>query len=370
MAEATQPNGDSLAILYVGLDNGTSRQRCLALRRCGHRVDFVNPYATVEESNWLGPLAFKFGFLGFEASINKHVLAAVGDRNFDVIWVDGGHAVGRTLALELKARCRFLMVHNLDNPFIAGERVRWRLLLGALPVYDLFVTPRDSTRITALARGAKRAIVVWQAADEIVHRRRELSAEEGRLYSSDVVFVGTWMPGRDDFVKTLTARGVPVRIFGPRWEKAPGYADLAAVITRGAQDDDSYAKAISGAKIALCLLNSENEDIHTTRSLEIPAIGAVLCAPRTSDHEILYRDGIEACFFDNADECADLCLSLLRDGERRKAMAAAGHARALRNGRFNQAMAEEILSALQSPDESGFPGDNPIGSRDGGSQLR
>lgn len=336
----------SLNLLYIGANDGTSRHRFLALQRCGHVVDLVDPHIDIKGVNWFGPLASKYGFLGFEAWINRHVLTAIGKKHFDVIWVDGGRAIGKNLALELKKRCRFLIVHNLDNPFVEEDVMRWRLLLDALPVYDLFATPRSSSRAAALARGVKRAAVVWQAADEIVHRHRDLTEGERRAFSSDVVFVGTWMRGRGSFMKGLMDRGVSLRIFGPRWEKAPEYSSLGRCVTTGMQNDVSYVKAISGAKVALCLLNFDNEDLHTTRSLEIPAIGTVLCAPHTRDHELLYSDGTEACFFKNADECADLCLSLLRDDERRRAMASAGHARALKNGRFNEAMVGEILAAV------------------------
>jgi spore maturation protein CgeB len=113
-------------------------------------------------------------------------------------------------------------------------------------------------------------------------------------------------------------------------------------------DDDAYPKAISGAKVALALLSIGNKDLHTTRSLEIPSIGTVLCAPRTSDHEALYSDGQEACFFRDANECADICLSLIADNARRELIAAAGHARVLRNRNFNEPIATEILSALSS----------------------
>ncbi len=335
-------------MLYIGINDGTSRHRFLALQRCGHKVDLVNPY-DIKGMNRLGPLASKFGFMGLETRINEHVLSLIGKKTFDVIWVDGGLLVGKTLALELKARCRFLIAHNLDNPFGNGEAQRWRLLLHALPVYDLFVTPRSSTQATALARGARRASVVWQAADEIIHQKCDLTAAEKRLFSSEVVFVGTWMRERGSFMKRLQDRGVPLRIFGPRWEKAPEYQSLAPMITGGTQDDYSYVKAISGAKIALCQLNADNRDLHTTRSLEIPSIGTLLCAPHTTDHELLYRRDIEACFFRDAEECADLCLSLLNDDERRSAIAAAGHARALRNGRFNEKMMQEILSACVVP---------------------
>ncbi len=46
----------------------------------------------------------------------------------------------------------------------------------------------------------------------------------------------------------------------------------------------------------------------------------------------MYVDGEEAVFFDDADECADRCLELLKEPERIAAIAAAGRRRVLENG--------------------------------------
>jgi spore maturation protein CgeB len=337
-----------LKMLYVGPNNGTSRHRFRALQRLGHDVQLVDPFGAINEPAFLSAWGFKMGYFGLEARITRHVLGLVHDPHFDVVWVDNGETVGKRLASELKTRCDRIVNHNLDNPFTGRDGIRWRLFLSALPVYDLFVTPRQSSRIAALSAGAPRAIEMMQSADEEVHRHRTLTSEEQATLGSEVVFVGTWMPERGPFMKRLVERGVPVRIFGPRWKKAVEYEVLGPFVTAVSMNDENYAKAISGTKIALGLLSSGNNDLHTTRSLEIPAIGAPFCAPRTTDHNLLYEDRKEAVFFDSADECADLCLALLKDDARRQAIGAAGHARAVRNGRFNERICQDILDALYS----------------------
>lgn len=335
------------SILYVGPHDGTSRHRYEALKRLGHRVEIVDPFRAIAGSTFWPAYGFKAGYFGLDGRITRHVLSQISDRTYDVVWVDNGETVGKRLVAALKKRSGHILNHNLDNPFTGRDGLRWRLFLAALPLYDLFVTPRRSSQEAALAAGVPRVVVMMQTADEVVHRRVDLDEAERRQYGSEVVFAGTWMPERGPFLKRLVDRGVPLRIFGPRWNKAPEHAALAPVITSVGLDDVSYVKVISGAKIAIGLLSTGNGDVHTTRSLEIPAIGTPFCAPRTADHEALYEDGREALLFGGPDECADLCLALLRDDPRRLALGAAGHARALRNGRFNERICRDILQALE-----------------------
>jgi spore maturation protein CgeB len=289
---------------------------------------------------------FKTGYFGLERLISDYVLDAVGSDTFDVIWVDNGETIGKKLAAELRLRCKSIVNHNLDNPFNGRDGRRWRLFHQALPVYDLFVAPRSSSRDDALARGAARSIAVNFSADESVHRRVTLTDQDYGDFVSEVAFVGTWMPERGPFLKRVIERGVPLRIFGPRWNKAPERASLEPFVRCYSLNDNDYVKAISGAKIAIGLLSKGNLDLHTTRSLEIPAIGALFCAPRTIEHQMLYVDGEEAVFFDDADECAEACLALLADESRRRNISEAGHARALRNNFFNERICADILSAL------------------------
>jgi spore maturation protein CgeB len=333
-------------ILYIGPDTGTSRQRFLALQRLGHTIKLVDTFQAFGGVGTLMTWGFRTGYLGLEHLITKFTLQRLGNEMFDVVWVDNGETIGRRLAGELKKHARFILNHNLDNPFTARDGHRWRLFHQALPHYDLFATPRASTRDAALAHGATRAIAVKFTADEVVHRPIILSDADRTSFGSEVAFVGTWMPERGPFLKRILDRGVPLRIFGPRWDKAPEYAALSPFLTCRPLSDDDYVKAVAGSKIAIGLLSLGNEDLHTTRSLEIPAIGSLLCAPRTSVHTELYLDRKEAVFFETTDECADACINLLADEDRLKSISAAGYARNMQNNWFNERLCADLLTAL------------------------
>jgi spore maturation protein CgeB len=116
----------------------------------------------------------------------------------------------------------------------------------------------------------------------------------------------------------------------------------------GLTNDMSYSAAILAAKICLGLLSKRNRDLHTERSLEIPAMGGLLCAQRTSEHLALYEEGVDAVFWNDAAECAEICKDLLADEKRRREISRRGHERALRNNYFNQPVLASILEAAMA----------------------
>ena len=303
-----------LEILYIGPNDGTCRQRFEALRRLGHSVFMVDPFDAVSCNRYVRSWIFHTGALGCERPVQSFVSSRVRDKQFDLALVDSGELIGPTLVQQLQHHARAVINYNQDNPYVAKRR--FRLFRKALPVYDLIVTPRDSSAEAARAAGARNVLRVMQAADEIVHRPRKLSANDRAVFGSDVVFVGAWMPERGPFLQKLVKCGVPLRIFGPRWDRSREFATLKPYTQVAALGDEEYVKAVAGAKIALGLLSKDNLDSHTTRSLEIPAIGTLFCAQRTQEHLAMYRDGEEAIFWDSPEECARLCLDLLRDPEK------------------------------------------------------
>jgi spore maturation protein CgeB len=85
----------------------------------------------------------------------------------------------------------------------------------------------------------------------------------------------------------------------------------------GIYDDQSYLAAILASKICLGLVSKANRDLHIRRSIEILTLGSLLCAERTTEHMELYEDGIEAVFWNSAEECAEKYRELLTDDEKR-----------------------------------------------------
>jgi len=340
---------DRLSILYLGVDRGTSRHRLNSLRRLGHSVCVVDP----ESLLWYQAAVdywIRHGsgiFIG--GSARRRVLSALGSREFDLAFVNGGALVDRALATELKRRCAAVVNYNNDDPFGRRDGGKWRLYLKALPVYDLAIVVRECNVGEARAAGARDVLRVYMSADEVAHSPRPLTEEDRYKWGSSVAFIGTWMPERGRFLARLIELGVPLAIFGDRWHKAPEWP-LLLPHWRGPNlfADDDYAKAVQCAGVCLGLLSKGNRDLSTTRSFEIPHLGGVLCAERTSEHLDLYREDEEAVFWDGPEECAEKCRLLLAGAGFRKRLSEAGRERCVRNQTTNGKILDHILTVATS----------------------
>ncbi|RQY92709.1 glycosyltransferase [Burkholderia stagnalis] len=70
-----------------------------------------------------------------------------------------------------------------------------------------------------------------------------------------------------------------------------------------------------------------------------------LCAQRTGEHVAMFRDGVEAVFWDSVDECAHHCRALLADVLRREAVRCAGMARIRAIGAGNESACGRFVAA-------------------------
>jgi spore maturation protein CgeB len=334
----------SLSILYIGADTGTSRHRALALQRLGHDVLIANPFAFLSQNRFTAIWTWKTGGLFLEDFIRRRMLASFRDMKFDLVLVNGGELVGPSLVVGLKHRFGTVVNYNNDDPFGPRDGRRWNPYLRSVELYDMVVVVRDCNVAEALAQGARRVVRVLMSADELAHAPRQITELDREKWASEVLFVGTWMPERGPFMARLVELGVPLSIYGNRWHRAREWQVLRP-FWRGPSLEvaEDYAKAIQCAKVSLGLLSKENRDLTTTRSFEIPHLGGVFCGERTSEHADLYREDEEAVFWSSPEECAEKCLQLLNDEQRRKRLAANGRRRCLQNGTMNEKIMTQVV---------------------------
>jgi hypothetical protein len=342
-----------MKILYLGHNNGTSKHRADALRRNGHDVEVFDPTELIPKGRIAHKFHFETGNLFCEKSVGKKVLNAVVGKNFDIVWVCNGVVVGPGLIVELQRRFGKVMNYNHDDPYGRRDRFAWLTYLRAVPYYDLLAVVRLENVREARNRGAKKVVRIYRSADEAAHAPLKLTSVDWQRWGSDVSFVGTAMPERGPFMARLIELGVPLSIYGDRWQRLKEWSVLKrAWKGPGTKNDEEYAKAIQCSKICLGLVSKGNRDLHTTRSLEIPNMGGLFCAMRTSEHLTLYKDGEEAVFWDDADECAAICKALLADEPKRKQIAAAGLFRCEVNGNVNQKMTQALIDECVGMRES------------------
>jgi spore maturation protein CgeB len=343
----------SLRILYLGVKSGTALDRAQAYRRMGHSVHHVDPRAGLPTGSWVDRTVWHLGAEVFVPWVRHRVLQQLEGRSFDLCHVDNGALLDAGTLRALRQRCGKVINYNIDDPFGQRDGRRFSLYLKALPAYDHVVVCRAGNVAEAQAHGAKSVQRVYMTADEMSHAPRPLSAHDQLNWACEVLFLGTWMPERGPFLLNLLHAGVPVRIRGDRWHKAPQWAELRAVWMGPSVSGDAYAKALQCAKVSLGLLSKGNRDMHTTRSLEIPALGGLLCAERTPEHVQMYAEGQEALFWSDAAECAKHCHVLLADEAKRLELAKAGQRRVRSNQHFNEPMLRSVLTAIGCEQASG-----------------
>jgi hypothetical protein len=337
----------ALHILNIGPASGTSLHRVEAMRRLGHRVTLIDPRALLPRSVWISRWLHHAGGFGIAGLIDDRITAAAMEAAPDVIWVDQGAFLGPGVLRRLRRLKAPIVNYIIDDPFGGRDGRRFDRLMKALPLYDLVTVPRAVNIAEAMAAGARDVLRVWMTADEIAHRPRQITVEDVQHFGSQICFIGTWMPERGPFMRALLRAGLPVSIWGNHWRKAACWREIEPCWRGPAVNDaNEYAKIIQTSRIALGLLSKGNRDQHTTRTMEIPALGGLLCAERTSEHEALYEEGHEAMFWRDADECVAICRTLLASPARCRAIAAAGRARQLRNEMFNQTMIARVLGRL------------------------
>jgi spore maturation protein CgeB len=350
----------ALNILYLGNNNGTSRLRAEALRRLGHNVQIIDPWQYLTKVKLLKKILDKITIeLGpeiLESWVLRTLKKKIRGSEFDVIWNNQCELIGSNAILALKKHAEFLVTYVNDDPFGTRDKQRFSLYRPSLKHYDLCVVVRPPNVAEAFASGASKVLRVHMSADEIAHRPLAMPPEEKRNYATDVAFIGTWMPERGPFLAKLIALGVPLTVYGDRWQKAPEWSILKRVWRGSNLVDAAYVKAIQSAKVCIGLLSEGNRDQHTTRSMEIPYIGSVLCAKRTREHAAMYRENDEAVFWSTPEECAKKSFWLLSNEANREAIAKAGRERCIANGHLNEPTMEKIIDTLieRAPLSTGF----------------
>lgn len=338
---------DTMNILHLGNDYGTSKHRVDALRRLGHSVEGIDPEQLVPKGRLAAKLHWETGGLLCDKAVTASVLASLGETKFDCTLVNGGRYVGPSLIRELQRRYGPVLNYTNDDPFGSRDRHSWSLYRRAVPDYDLLALLREENIAEAAALGARKTLRITFSADEVAHAPRLLTEADHTRWDSDVVFVGTWMPERGPLMAELMRLGVPLSIYGGRWQKAKEWPLLQAAWKGPATaTDDDYAKAIQCAKISLGLLSKGNRDLQTQRTFEVPALGTLLCAERTIEHRRLYCEGEEAVFWTDAAECAAVCFKLLNNESLRREIAFRGQLRCRQNGTLNEPILTRLLEQI------------------------
>jgi spore maturation protein CgeB len=340
------------SILFLGSDDPstTSRQRADSLVRIGCKVLILNPSNLIGfRTKWQRFLDYRTGFFFIQRKLLSNLLFSIANADFtaEVIWIDSGELVGPRIVKFLSRHYRSpVILYNVDDPTGSRDGRRFISLARSLPFYTLTVFTRLESSLEAMALGAQRSVTVSRSYDEVVH---VVPADRCATPLSNVVsFIGTFIPGekRDHFLLQLANSGLPLIIRGNRWNRSISWPKLRHFCKAAAVYGEEYSLTLKNTAINIGLLSHRNRDLVTQRTFEIPACGGLFCAERTSEHQLLFEDGVEAAFWDSDDECIAVCKKLLADVPCNQSIRTAGHNHMLAAGFGNEDICRQILSLV------------------------
>jgi spore maturation protein CgeB len=336
-------------ILYVGQlsANDSAQYRAWALERLGHTVVTLNTLEYQPGSELMRKVVHRAQVGPCVGRLNRDILEAAERERPEVFWADKLLGLWPETLDTLRAMGIRTVSYMIDNAFGPRRDPGWRLYMKDIPHFDLHVVQRDKNIADYMESGAKDVIKIQTAYEPTIHFPVERTWGD-RDRDRGVSFIGTSYDDRPEFLTRLWREcGFPVVISGDRmWRERLDAEAAKALYTGGELYGSAYREAIWRSKINLSFITHSNQDEFVHKSFEIAACGGFLLAERSAGHEARFVEGEEAVFFTGFDECAEKIRKYLPDVAARERIAAAGRARAVRDGYGNDAQMRKIVERL------------------------
>ena len=210
-----------------------------------------------------------------------------------------------------------------DDPWNRAHRAPW--FMEALPHYDHILSPRRANLEELRKAGCARvSYLPFAYAPEIHYPDPPASREEHERYSADVVFAGGADEERFQQIVAIIEARFRIALYGGYWERY----QLTRKYSLGQAEPHTLRKAISGAKVSLCLVRRANRDGHSMRTFEVAAMGGCMLAEDTEEHrEIFGPEGQAVMYFATTAEMIQKLRLLLGNPELRNRLARAARDR-------------------------------------------
>ncbi len=220
--------------------------------------------------------------------------------SYDIIFIIKGVSIYRSTLKEIKKNYKNikLVSWSLDDMYAKHNR-SYHYTKG-IKEYDVVFTTKSYNVEELKLLGAKNVYFHYQKFSKDVHK----PYRSRDSFKYDIVFIGYPEKERFEWMNYLAENGMKVHVFGsPKWNNSV-YKDHHEnlIISSTSLNKEEYAKTIGDAKITLCFLRKINRDLHTSRSVEIPACGGFMLAENTNEHKDLFEEGKEAAYFNTKKE--------------------------------------------------------------------
>ena len=345
-----------MKILYAGTisENDSALYRLWALERLGHTVVRLNSIDYLPANSLVRKVMYRLAYGPQVIRFNRDLLALAEREKPDLVWADKLLWLWPETVEKFRRMGIATVSYMIDNPFGTRQDPGWRLYMKAIPAFDLHVVQRTNNIADYKSHGARDVIKIQTAYEPTVHFPPPPGWSDNDR-DRGVSFIGTPYDDRPQFLTRLNKEfGLPVSVSGGLvWKRALGPEATVAIYrpnrtNTGEFFRDEYREGVWKSHINLSFITHSNQDEFVHKSFEIAGCGGFLLAERSAGHMSRFEEDVEAVFFSGIDECVAKIRRYLPDEAARNRIAAAGYARAERDGYYNDRQVALIVERVQS----------------------
>jgi len=277
--------------------------------------------------------------------INRSIRSLAKFTKPEIAIITGGHRISSETICYLKRQGIVCILWTIDPPRV------FQPIVAVAPFYDhIFCQGTEAIELLCSA-GIKNARWLPMACDPDCHHLLKCSPEEKITYCSDVVFVGSYYPGRAELIEDLSElTDCDLAIWGPGWDALPKTSPLQKCLKGRHTRPEEWLKIYSASKIILSTHYHDSEDRFpvyqaSPRVFEILACGAFQLCDDQRDVFALFQDGRDLVKFTDGDDLVAKVKYFLAHPEERNAIAAQGRKTVLARHTYLHRI-EELLAGI------------------------
>lgn len=228
------------------------------------------------------------------ARFNNLLLKTTASLRPDVVWIFKGMEIVPATLGKLRV-CGFTLVnYNADHPFRFFSRGTGnRNVLGSICEYHLHLTYSNRIAKELQERYPGLCVGVVPFGHEVDSATfQRIDGEEEVLRAC---FLGNPDEHRSRNIKRLVDAGVPVDVFGYRWDR---YLKASPLLRLNEQVvGEAMLRTLRRYRVQLNFFRPHNIASHNMRTFEVPACGGIMLAEDSTEHRSFFNNGAEAFYF-------------------------------------------------------------------------
>ena len=273
--------------------------------------------------------------------INQNMLTLAKSVKPDIAIITGGHRIAAQTICHFKRLGVVSVLWTIDPP------QHFQPIIDVAPFYD-YIFCQGTEAIELLTRaGIRGAQWLPMACDPDVHHPVECSFSDQKKYGSDLVFVGSYYPGRAALFEKMV--DFDLSIWGPGWNALNHASPLRRCIRGAHTNPAEWLKIYSASKIILATHFHDPQNNFpvyqaSPRVFEALACEAFVICDDQRDVFSLFKDGQHIVCFHDSKELIEQITYFLAHPQEHKEIAACGRQAVLERHTYRHRIAELLAS--------------------------